>query len=266
LKKNEYTLEDLVYLMKRLRAPEDGCPWDKKQTLNSIVPHTLEEVYEVVDTIERNDIEHLKEELGDLLFQVVFYSQICDEQVQFTLGNVISDLVEKLIRRHPHVFPEGDLHAHMSISDKSDSEIAATWDQIKKTEKKKSEYILDDVPLSLPAIQRAMKIQKKVAKVGFDWDNENDVIAKVKEELEEFNQEIINQDKDKEQQEFGDLLFSLINLARWRGLDPERALRGTNNKFIRRFNYVEDQAEKELKEYTLEQMDKWWVQAKAFDR
>ncbi|MEX1056810.1 MAG: nucleoside triphosphate pyrophosphohydrolase, partial [Natronospirillum sp.] len=173
----KYTQEHLLTLMARLRDPVDGCPWDRKQTFASIVPHTLEEVYEVVDTIERQDWNHLREELGDLLFQVVFYARMAEEQGDFTFQDVVHDLTEKLLRRHPHVFPDGTLDSRQGAVPVSEAEIAANWERIKQQEKSRPGItageisVLHDIPVAMPAIQRATKLQKKASRVGFDWSD-----------------------------------------------------------------------------------------------
>lgn len=264
---NRYGYEDLKLLMSRLRDPQSGCPWDIKQTYRSIVPHTLEEVYEVIDTIEREDYEHLSEELGDLLFQVVFYAQIASDEERFTLDDIIHKLVSKLIYRHPHVFPDGSLH-QVSDAKMSESEIQNQWEDLKQQEKS-SKKILDDVPAALPGLLRAKKLQKKAAKVGFDWPHVGHVIDKAYEELGELKEAIESGKTNEIEGELGDLLFVLANVARHCKIDPEQAVRMTNQKFENRFGFVESQVEQSGKpwsEFDLDALDKYWDEAKIIER
>ncbi|CCK75647.1 MAG: nucleoside triphosphate pyrophosphohydrolase [Oleispira antarctica] len=251
----KYDLKDLVYLMQRLRDPESGCPWDIKQTFDSIIPHTLEEAHEVAEAIESQDWPHVEEELGDLLFQVIFYSQLGDEQTLFDFSSVIHVLVTKLVRRHPHVFPSGDLHAKRDLdSCPTDAEINAQWQIIKQQEKalkaeagrlklKKSEAFelvdyLNDIPTSLPELTRADKIQKMVSMRGFDWSEIQGVLDKVREELQEVEEEIEQADVQRLQHEVGDLLFASVNVARHLGINPEQALGQANRRFSERYSLV----------------------------
>lgn len=262
-----YSFEDLKLLMSRLRDPETGCPWDISQDYRSIVPHTLEEVYEVIDTIEREDYSHLSEELGDLLFQVVFYAQIAAEEERFTLDDIIHKLVAKLIFRHPHVFPDGSLH-HSSAERMSEADIQHQWEELKQQEKGPGR-VLDDVPAALPGMLRAKKLQKKAAKVGFDWPDVSHVIDKAYEELGELKDAIAQGDRQEIEGELGDLLFVLANVARHCRIDPEQAVRSTNQKFERRFSHVEDsvsQSGKDWSEFSLEALDSFWDEAKALER
>ncbi|WP_020406167.1 nucleoside triphosphate pyrophosphohydrolase [Hahella ganghwensis] len=280
----KYSVEDLIYLMDRLRDAEDGCPWDLKQTFKTIVPHTIEETYEVVDAIEREDWPHLMDELGDLLFQVVFYSRLGKEQGSFQWEGVVDNVVRKLLRRHPHVFPEGTLESRVDPECKiSEAEINANWERIKTEEKRQAMIsggaeseqpasLLRDVPRALPAMSRALKLQKKASSVGFDWPEVTPVIAKIREELDELEQAIQevggsgHQEKHHIEDEFGDVLFACANLARFIKVDPEMALRSTNSKFVRRFQRVEALAQAgnvSLSDATLEQMDAFWEQAKS---
>ncbi len=265
-----YTFADLTYLMSRLRDPVDGCPWDIKQDYRSIVPHTLEEVYEVIDTIEREDFAHLSEELGDLLFQVVFYAQIAKDDKKFTLDDVIHGLVAKLIYRHPHVFPEGVLEDRWQHQRPSDAQINQQWDALKAKEKNTlSKSVLHDVPKSLPGLLRAKKLQGKAAKVGFDWPDIDQVIDKVHEELDELKAAIKSGRQRDVEDELGDLLFVLANIARHTGVDPEQAVRSTNSKFESRFGYVEKcvhHSGKPWQEFTLAELDQFWSQAKRKER
>lgn len=242
-----YTVDDLLYLMARLRNPETGCPWDLKQDFSSVVPHTIEETFEVADAIEREDWPHVREELGDLLFQVIFYAQMGREQSLFDFSDITHGLVEKLIRRHPHVFPEGTLHSQRKPGSEPDMDaINRNWDVIKQAEKKDAptRALLDDVPVTFPALTRAFKLQKKAASVGFDWPDVDGVLDKIREELAEVEQELESGDQQALEGEIGDLLFAVINLARHRGINPEISLRGTNNRFYQRFGFVESAAEK----------------------
>lgn len=243
-------LDDLLYLMTRLRHPETGCPWDLKQDFATIVPHTLEEAYEVADAIERADWPHLEEELGDLLFQVIFYGQLGTEQAYFSVPTIIDRLVTKLVRRHPHVFPGGHLRSERAVGDVlSESVISANWAAIKAQEKQEQaeagakSRLLDDVPVALPALSRSVKLQKKASNVGFDWPDTESVMAKIEEELQEVRDELVSGDRQRLESEIGDLLFAVTNLARQHQIDPERALRGTGQRFRDRFSYVEDVVE-----------------------
>jgi ATP diphosphatase len=245
-----YDLADLIYLMQRLRDPERGCPWDIKQTFNSIIPHTIEEAHEVAEAIESKDWPHVEEELGDLLFQVIFYSQLGDESGLFDFGSVIDVLVTKLVRRHPHVFPEGDLHGKRDADCcPSDDEIQAQWQIIKQQEKtlkagaKKIETLelvdyLNDIPRSLPELTRADKIQRAVSMRGFDWTEIQGVLDKVREELQEVEEEIEQADIQRLQHEVGDLLFASVNVARHLGINPEQALGQANRRFSERYSLV----------------------------
>lgn len=265
-----YNWSDLLYLMQRLRDPEHGCPWDKEQTLASIVPHTLEEVYEVVDAIDKGDLPHLIEELGDLLFQVVFYAQILADQGQGNMEQVVDGLVRKLVFRHPHVFPDG-LYGSKQQPDLS-IDLHQQWDELKAQEKARSTQngksqqndkpssLADSVPLALPALQRAYKLQKKAAKQGFDWPDIQGPIAKIEEEL----QELLAAEPDQQQAEAGDLLFSVVNLLRKMQIDPEQALRQANHKFSHRFAQVEQQANSAggMAAHDLDALEQFWQQAK----
>lgn len=258
----KYGLPDLAYLMQRLRDPESGCPWDIKQTFSSIVPHTIEEAHEVAEAIEAQDWPHVEEELGDLLFQVIFYSQLGDEQGSFDLSSVIDVLVTKLIRRHPHVFPKGDLQAKRDPdSCPSEAQIKAQWQIIKQQEKELKAQLqsdlksglktpekrpsslelveyLNDIPNSLSALTRADKIQKAVSQRGFDWTEIQGVLDKVREELEEVEDEIEQADSQRLQHEIGDLLFASVNVARHLGINPEQALGQANRRFSERYTLV----------------------------
>src|SRR5690554_4657273 len=259
-----YNIDDLLYLMARLRDPEDGCPWDLKQSYATIAPSTLEEAYEVVDTIERDDLDHLQEELGDLLFQVIFYSQLAREEQRFDFSQVVSDLVAKLVRRHPHVFPDGTLQSRASTTGEKPSQVKQRWEAIKQQERsaKGVEGLLDDVPLNLPALSRAAKLQKRAAGVGFDWPEVDGPIAKVREELQELEQALADNDPQAVAEELGDLLFAAVNISRCLKIDPEAALRAGNRKFERRFRHMETHSEQTLADLSLEQLEALWQAAK----
>lgn len=273
----QYSIDDLNYLMQRLRDPNTGCPWDVKQDFASIVPHTLEEAYEVADAIAQQNWPHLEEELGDLLFQVIFYSQIGKEQDYFDFSSVVDVLVKKLIRRHPHVFPEGTLRSERDPAiSPQEAEIKGRWDAIKAEEKaaagkvdQQEKRLLADVPHALPALNRAQKIQKTVSKVGFDWPDVAGVIDKIREELQEVEQELDAADPQRLQHEVGDLLFAVVNLARHVGVNSEEALRTTNHRFNQRFDIVEEILRQQgtplsenEKAASIEDMEAAWQEAK----
>lgn len=252
----QYELTDLLYLMQRLRDTDTGCPWDVKQTFDSIVPHTLEEAHEVAEAIAHKDWPHVEEELGDLLFQIIFYSQMGAEKSLFDFSSVINVLVEKLIRRHPHVFPNGDLKQQRDPNScPSDEEIKAQWQIIKAEEKVLKEALketqklsqvnhlqrmllvdyLNDIPLSLPALTRADKIQRKVSQRGFDWSELGGVIDKIREELAEVEDELEERNEERLRHEVGDLLFACVNLSRHLDISPEQALDQANRRFSERY-------------------------------
>ena len=264
--KTEYGIEDLRYLMRRLRDPKSGCPWDLKQNFQSLTSHTIEEAYEVVDAIEQDDMSHLREELGDLLFQIIFYSQLAEEQSQFSFDDIISTITQKLIRRHPHVFPEGTIESsRVSLADAEIVEIKRVWEEIKRQERtdKGVGKTLDDIPLALPALNRALKLQKRAANVGFDWSDIKPVIEKINEEVIELEVEIKRGDKVRMADELGDLLFSCVNLARHLKLDPETSLRGANQKFKRRFESMELLAGKtKIEDHSADQLELLWGKVK----
>lgn len=238
----KYVFNDLFYLIDRLRDPELGCEWDISQDLETIVKFVLEEVYEVVDAVETSDYSHLKEELGDLLFQVIFMCKLADEKKLFDFDEVASELVAKLVRRHPHVFPDGTLFSKRIIGDDNClQQISAKWEEIKLAErvKKGQDQLLSDIPLAIPALARAEKIQKRTSKAGFDWDNVDEVFLKVKEELGELEDSMQKGNQVSMEEELGDLLFSCVNLARHLSINPEQALRKANAKFIERVCKVE---------------------------
>jgi ATP diphosphatase len=250
-------IEDLLGIMTRLRDPESGCPWDLKQGLSTIAPYTLEEAYEVADAAERGDMKDLCEELGDLLLQIAFFAQMAKEDKKFDFGDVVLSITSKLIRRHPHIF--GDKTAN------SPEDVKKIWDQVKEQEKPNGETLLGDVPLALPALARAVKLQQKAGTVGFDWNDPKAVLSKIREELDEFEAELAKNDKTAEKEEFGDLLFALANLARHRKIDPEQALRDANAKFARRFSSIEAELKSQGRTpqaATLDEMEALWQKAK----
>ena len=237
------------------------CPWDKKQTNESLRPNTIEEVYELCEALINDDVVNIKKELGDVLLHVLFYAKIGEEKDQFDIADIADALNAKLIFRHPHVF--GDV----SVNDSHDVE--QNWEQIKLKEKGGNKTVLAGVPSALPAMIKANRIQEKAANVGFDWAEPQQVWDKVREEITEVAQEIDNMDKAKIEEEMGDLFFSLINASRLYGIDPENALEKTNKKFINRFNYLENKAReagKNLKDMTLAEMDELWNEAKFLER
>ncbi|TRX62976.1 nucleoside triphosphate pyrophosphohydrolase [Carboxylicivirga sp. M1479] len=246
--------KELLDIMDELRAK---CPWDKKQTNDSLRTLTIEETYELADAIINNDSSAIKKELGDLLLHIVFYAKIGSETESFGMGDVIQSLNEKLIYRHPHIF--GDVEANDAKT------VEENWEKLKLKEKGGNKSVLEGVPLSLPAMVKANRIQDKARGVGFDWEHKEQVWDKVKEELEELKVEIDANDADKTEAEFGDLIFSIINAARLYGVNPENALERTNRKFIKRFNYLEEKTlkvGKDLKEMSLAEMDVIWEEAK----
>ena len=269
-----YTLDDLLHLMARLRDPQYGCPWDLKQNYASIVPHTIEEAYEVADTIERGDFEHLQGELGDLLFQVVYYSQLAREEGRFEFDGVVDSITRKLIRRHPHVFPTGELYAPVDTPSLSEAQVKSRWEEIKaeeRAEKSQPEQLslLDDVPATLPALSRAAKLQKRAATVGFDWPAALPVLDKVREELDEVLQAMADGDADALEDEVGDLLFAAVNLARHLKQDPEHALRRANRKFERRFRFIEQalrDSGRPSEDCDLDELDALWGEAKRQEK
>ncbi|WP_353686539.1 nucleoside triphosphate pyrophosphohydrolase [Thermodesulfovibrio sp. 3462-1] len=248
--------DELVKIIEILRS-EKGCPWDRVQTHDTLKRYLLEEAYELIEAIENKDSKAMKEELGDLLLQIVFHSEIAKQNSNFDINDVIQTIIQKMIRRHPHVFAEADF--------KTPEEVLAQWDERKKEEGKLHESILDGIPLALPALLRAYKIQSRVSKVGFDWDNAQGVVEKIKEEVKEVEEAIACQEKNRIEEEIGDLLFSIVNLARFLKIDPEAALRKTNRKFEKRFKKLEKIAKqkgKNLKDMTLQEMDSLWNEIK----
>ena len=244
----------LLDIMDELRVK---CPWDVKQTNESLRTNTIEETYELCEAIIKNDNQEIKKELGDVLLHIVFYSKIGEEKDEFDVADVCNSLCDKLIYRHPHVF--GDDAA------KTAGEVEQSWEQLKLKEKGGNKTVLEGVPASLPSIAKAHRIQDKARNAGFDWDKKEDVWSKVKEEIKEFETEIGSMDSDKMEAEFGDLFFSLINAARLYKVNPDNALERTNQKFIHRFNHIEEETKKQgksLKDMTLREMDLLWEEAK----
>jgi XTP/dITP diphosphohydrolase len=239
----------------------EKCPWDREQTYESLRKLTIEEVYELGDAILRNDLKEIKKELGDVLLHIVFYAKIGAESNSFDIGDVINNLSDKLIYRHPHVFGNTEVI--------NSREVEENWEALKLKEKGRGKRVLEGVPDSLPALVKANRIQEKARGVGFDWEHKEQVWDKVKEELAEFEHEIRANDQKKMEQELGDLMFSLVNVARLYDIDPESALERTNMKFIRRFNYLEDQTllkGRSLHSMSLEEMDVYWDEAKRRER
>lgn len=246
-------LDRLLTIMDELR---EKCPWDRKQTMQSLRHLTIEETYELGDAILDEDLNEVKKELGDLLLHIFFYAKIGSETKAFDIADVAHDISEKLINRHPHIY--GD------VSVEDEEEVKKNWEKIKLKEGKKS--VLQGVPMSLPALVKANRIQDKVAGVGFDWEKAGDVLLKVKEELAEMEEELASGNKTALEEEFGDVLFSLVNYARFVDINPENALEKTNKKFIRRFQYLEDRARESgrpLKELSLDEMEAYWQEAKS---
>ncbi|MDQ0999135.1 ATP diphosphatase [Phyllobacterium ifriqiyense] len=262
----------LLDIMAALRTPVTGCPWDIEQDFKSIAPYTLEEAFEVIDAIERNDIDDLREELGDLLLQVVFHARMAEEMKAFDFGDVVQAITHKMIRRHPHVF--GDENARGAGMAKG------MWDKIKAEEKAERRErraalqletaepsgFLDDIPQGFPSLMRALKLQQKAAKVGFDWSEALPILDKIEEEIAELRHEISIGDQQKTEEEYGDLLFAMVNLGRHLKLEPESALRGTNEKFRTRFHYIErklTERQQSLEDATLDEMEALWSEAKT---
>ena len=257
-------LERLLAIMARLRDPERGCPWDVEQDFTSIAPYTIEEAYEVADAIERGDMNELKEELGDLLFQVVFHSQMAREVGAFAFDDVARAIADKMVRRHPHVFADGN--------ERSAAEQTLAWEEQKAAEraaKGRDGSLLDDVPVALPALKRAGKLTKRAARVGFDWPDAERVFEKFEEEAGELRAAIAHEDAENIAEEIGDLLFVCANLARKLGVEPESALRAANAKFDRRFRAIETALktqQRSAEEATLDEMEALWLDAKKAEK
>jgi nucleoside triphosphate diphosphatase len=259
-------MQRLLDLMATLRDPDKGCPWDKQQTFASIAPYTLEEAYEVADAIERADTSALKEELGDLLFQVVFHSRLAEEQGSFAFGDVVDSICDKMTARHPHVFGAARIETAEQQS--------VAWEEHKQRERAAKQTgpgsVLDDVPISLPALSRAAKLGKRAATVGFEWPDVQGALDKAEEELQEVREAIAAGTSQADiEDELGDILFCLVNICRHMQVDPETALRKTNYKFERRFKHVETRIHeqgRELKQATLAEMDVFWDEARRIER
>lgn len=246
--------EKLVGILERLRAP-DGCPWDREQTYKDIAPHTLEEVHEVLDAIDRNDLDGLREELGDLLLQIIFYAQIAKEEKKFTIDDVVESINKKLIHRHPHVFGETKV--------KDSGEVLERWEQLKFQEGKKS--VVGGVPKALPALLKAYRLGEKTARVGFDWEDAEGVLSKLEEETRELHEARKTKDESQVEHEYGDLLFTMANIGRFLGIDPEGALRKATERFIKRFKLMENEIakqKKEMQKLTAKEWDELWEEAK----
>lgn len=254
-------IDPLLKLMRRLRDPENGCPWDREQSFATIAPFTIEEAYEVEDAIQRKNLSDLRNELGDLLFQVVFHAEMASEQDAFTFEDVVDGLVEKMTRRHPHVFGDADIRSaeHQSLA----------WEEMKAAERK-GRGVLDDVPRNLPALTRAEKLSKRAGRVGFEWPDMKGVFDKIDEELGELRAEVdAGASRERIAEELGDFLFTIANLARYLKIEPESALRGTNAKFERRFRAVEAELARRGRtpgESTLEEMDAIWDEVRRADK
>jgi len=255
-------MRDLIDIMATLRS-EHGCPWDKAQTRESLKPYVLEEAYEVIDAIDSGNVSDLVEELGDLLLQIVFHCRLGEEQGIFNMEDVITAVCEKMIRRHPHIF--GDTKADTV------TQVLKNWEDIKREEKhvESQTQSMMELPQSLPALMKALKVQEKAARVGFDWDRVDDALDKVYEEIDELKEVYKSSNGEKINEEIGDLLFAVVNVARFLKVNPELALRSATDKFIRRFNYVEQAAansDRNLQNMTLEEMDELWEEGKKREK
>lgn len=256
-----YPLDKLVAVMARLRGPE-GCPWDKEQTHQSLTPYLVEETYEVLEALADGQPEQVCDELGDLLLQIVFHAQIASEEKNFDINDVVTAITEKMIRRHPHVFG--------SVEVANSAQVLVNWDKIKNQEQgsQRKDSLLEGIPKGLPALNKAHKLQGKAAQVGFDWPDYRGALDKLTEELNEFKTAIEHNNKDEMYSELGDILFAVVNVARLLDIDAEGALTSTNNKFIRRFQYIEQQGKEHginLQKITLKEMNYWWNQAKCLE-
>lgn len=270
----EQQMEAFGRLLDVLDELREKCPWDRKQTNESLRPNTIEETYELCDALMKSDNKEICKELGDVLLHVLFYAKIGSEKEAFDIADVCQKLCDKLIFRHPHVFPPADIEAAgekigCKIDIKNETDVSKMWEKIKQVEKDGNESVLSGVPASLPTLIKAYRIQDKARNVGFDWEDRSQVWDKVKEEISEFEAEVENMDKQKAEEEFGDVLFSMINAARLFKINPDNALEHTNQKFIRRFNYLEEHTLKQgrkLTDMTLAEMDEIWEEAKKLER
>ena len=270
-------IERLQEIMAMLRDKVHGCPWDLDQTLTSLIPHTIEEVYEVADAIEKNDIDNIVDELGDLLFQVIFYAQIGNEEKIFNFEDVANAIVRKLLRRHPHVFPTGDAKSFGRGKKISSDEVVTNWESIKLEEKKEkleesnsesARSVFDNLPGALPALQKSVKLQKLAGKVGFDWPDTSDVLVKLKEEIVELEEAIGKSNKQEIESEFGDVLFTAVNMARHLNVDPELALRGANGRFKNRVVWIENELGKNgefVSDKNIDDLNQLWNEAKRHE-
>lgn len=270
-------IERLQEIMAMLRDKVHGCPWDLDQTLVSLIPHTIEEVYEVADAIEKNDIDNIVDELGDLLFQVIFYAQIGNEEKIFNFEDVANAIVRKLLRRHPHVFPTGDAKSFGRGKKISSDEVVTNWESIKLEEKKEkleesnsesARSVFDNLPGALPALQKSVKLQKLAGKVGFDWPDTSDVLVKLKEEIVELEEAIGKSNKQEIESEFGDVLFTAVNMARHLNVDPELALRGANGRFKNRVVWIENELGKNgefVSGKNIDDLNQLWNEAKRHE-
>ena len=255
--RREYQIQAFNRLLTIMDELRSKCPWDKKQTMESLMPLTIEETYELTDAILENDLKQIKGELGDLLLHIIFYSKIGSETNDFDIADVLNNVCDKLIIRHPHIY--GDIEV------RNEDDVKQNWEKIKLQDGNRS--VLDGVPKTLPALVKAIRIQEKAAGVGFDWESTEQVFQKVEEELDEFKKEVDRKDQDKMEDEFGDVLFSIINYARFLKINPESALERTNKKFIKRFKYLERQVNLKklsLLNMTIEEMNIIWEEAKSY--
>ncbi len=254
--KGEPSFERLVNIMARLRS-EKGCPWDREQTRQSLKPFIIEEAYELLEAIEKEEPDQIKEELGDLLFQIIFQCQIASERGEFDIWNVIEAITEKMLNRHPHVFGKDRVD--------DSAQVLKRWEEHKRREGKLRESVLEGIPAALPSLLRAQRVQERASRVGFDWQKTEEVSDKLREELREFEEALQKGDREEIESEIGDLLFTIVNISRFSGINPEDALRRTTEKFISRFRYIEEEARKkarELTDLTLTEMDALWEKAK----
>ena len=270
-------IERLQEIMAMLRDKVHGCPWDLDQTLVSLIPHTIEEVYEVADAIEKNDIDNIVDELGDLLFQVIFYAQIGNEEKIFNFEDVANAIVRKLLRRHPHVFPTGDAKSFGRGKKISSDEVVTNWESIKLEEKKEkleesnsesARSVFDNLPGALPALQKSVKLQKLAGKVGFDWPDTSDVLVKLKEEIVELEEAIGKSNEQEIESEIGDVLFTAVNMARHLNVDPELALRGANGRFKNRVVWIENELGKNgefVSDKNIDDLNQLWNEAKRHE-
>lgn len=271
---HRYTLDDLLTLMQVLRDPQQGCPWDVAQHWDSIVPHTIEEAHEVADAIERRAFDELPGELGDLLFQILYYAQFGREEGRFNFHDIVHVLTTKMIARHPHVFPDGHLDSRrqgVAAADVNTSEVGQRWERRKADERKTREAtsLLDDIPLALPALSRANKLSSRASRAGFDWPDHRGALEKIREELAELEVEIDAGHQENMSAELGDLLFAVVNLARHLDIDPEQALRGTGKRFESRFRHVESAVRasgQAIDSTDLDSLERHWQDAKRIER